>query len=93
MGDENIRRGDSPRSVSERYQELRSALDKDKGENLRAIADATANALESMAEAESAFTGECRREVPFGQLFSVFLPDGSIEMHCTHEPPHVETAQ
>lgn len=60
-----------PRSVSERYQELRSALDEDKGENLRAIANATANALESMAEAESAFTGECRREVPFGQLFSV----------------------
>jgi hypothetical protein len=72
------------------YQELRAALDADDGRDARVIAEATARALDRMEEIESTFSGECRRAVPFGQLFTVFLPDGSVQVQCTHVPPHIE---
>jgi hypothetical protein len=78
------------RPTVQAYRELREALEADDGQDARMIAEATARALDRMAEIEATFSGECRRAVPFGHLFTVFLPDGSVQVQCTHEPPHVE---
>lgn len=34
------------------------------------------------------FIGDCREDVPFGEVFYVFV-DGKQYLSCTHSPPHL----
>jgi len=78
---------DEAKPAARAIEELRAALDE--GGNVKYIAEHTARALNAMAKVESDFQGECRRAVPFAQLYTVFMPDGSVQIRCTHKPAHV----
>jgi hypothetical protein len=34
--------------------------------------------------------GQCHRDVPFADIYLVFLPGGGKEYRCTHDPYHTE---
>lgn len=59
-------------------------------EEQKDLADAVALRQEEVMSGESAFIGECREAVPFGETFYV-TSHGTEYLSCTHLPPHTHT--
>lgn len=59
------------------------------------LSDEEASALTSAREKfvdEKIGNGECREEVPYGEIFYVYV-NSVMYRSCTHDPPHLSKAK